>query len=240
MRLLPRSTSVSPAAVVPAAPETGARGGVLRPLLLVAIYAAWNYASDVVSARLHTDELGFASPWKLPLVVLGFVFALGGLVGLGSVVWGRTSLRALGWTFENPRRLILVGLLQLGVFLALVVGVYAAFGGLQGVRELAATLVTMPLGRRLYFAVMGSKVAFVEETLFRGDLLRAVESRFGGAAAVVASSAVFAVYHRTLEPVPLAMKFLMGLLFAASALRTRSLLPSTLAHALLWAIVCDN
>jgi membrane protease YdiL (CAAX protease family) len=222
-----------------AAPSSS-RGGVLRPLFLVALYAGWNYASDVVSDRLHTDELGFASPWKLPLIVLGFVFALGGLTALGSVVWGRTSLRALGWRFENPRRLVLVGLVQLALFVALVVAVYAIIGGASGVRSLAATLVTMPLGRRLYFAVMGTKVAFVEETLFRGDLLLSIERRFGTTAAVLGSSAVFALYHRTLDPVPLVMKMLLGLLFAASAVRTRSLLPSTLAHALLWAIVCDN
>jgi membrane protease YdiL (CAAX protease family) len=213
---------------------------IVRPLLLVVAYAAWNHGSDIVSDRLHTDTLGFASPWKLPLIALGFAFGIGGLIGLGCVVWGRQSLHSLGWTFANPRRLVLVGLGQTALFIALVVAVYGVLGGRQGIRELAVTLVTMPLGRRLYFAVMGTKVAFIEETLFRGDLLRSLQSRLGTSAAVLLSSAVFAIYHRTLEPVPLAMKFVMGLLFAAAAVRARSLVPSTLAHSLLWAIVCDN
>jgi membrane protease YdiL (CAAX protease family) len=87
---------------------------------------------------------------------------------------------------------------------------------------------------------MGAKVAFVEETLFRGDLLASLRRRMGTNAAIVVSSAVFAIFHRTLEPVPLVMKFLMGALFAIATTRTRSLVPAALAHALLWAIVADN
>jgi hypothetical protein len=32
----------------------------------------------------------------------------------------------------------------------------------------------------------------------------------------------------------------MGVLFVIAATRTRSLLPSTIAHGLLWAIMCDT
>jgi membrane protease YdiL (CAAX protease family) len=216
------------------------RGGVARPLLLVAALAAWNYASDVLSERLQTDTLGFASPWKLPLILLGTAFTCGVLIGLGSIVWGRTSLRGLGWTFADARRLVGVGLGLTALFIAMIVAVYAILGGWSGVRELGHAIATLPVGRRVWFTVMGAKVAFVEETLFRGDLLESLRRRMGTNAAIVVSSAVFAIFHRTLEPVPLVMKFLMGVLFAIATTRTRSLVPAALAHALLWAIVADN
>jgi membrane protease YdiL (CAAX protease family) len=216
------------------------RGGVARPLLLIAAFTAWNYASDVLSDRLQTDTLGWASPWKLPLVALGIAFQCGALVGLGCVVWGRTSLRGLGWTAAEPRRLVGIGLAVTALFIAMIVAVYGIFGGWGGVRELGHAIATLPIGRRVWFTVMGAKVAFVEETLFRGDLLKALTARMGTTAGIVVSSIVFAFFHRTLEPVPLVMKFFMGVMFAVSAAKTGSLVPGALAHWLLWAIVADN
>jgi membrane protease YdiL (CAAX protease family) len=88
--------------------------------------------------------------------------------------------------------------------------------------------------------VSGVKIAFFEESLFRGDLLRSLAARTGPWVAMLVSSAVFALYHRTLAPLPLFLKFAMGMVWAASASRTHSLVPSALSHALLWAIIADN
>jgi len=213
---------------------------VIRPLLLVALFADWNQLSDVLSDRLGLDAPGFASPWKIPLTALGLVVQFGGIVWLGSVVWGRSSLRGLGWTFASATRLVVEGLALTVVLVGLVYAVYAAMEGAEGVHELTQAIATLPLGRRVFFTVMGARNAFVEETLFRGDLLGALEKRWGKVAGVLLSSVVFALYHRTLTPVPLAMKFVTGALYAVATVRARSLVPAAIGHWLLWAIVADN
>lgn len=215
-------------------------GPIARALFLVVVVTAWNYASDRLSdwAILKTES--FSSPLKFPLIALGTLITCGGVVGLGSVVWGQRSLRELGWTFARPLRLVLVAVVQTAAILALIVLAYGLFGGPAGIRQLGQAVMSIPIGQRLFFAVMGVRNAFFEETLFRGDLQGALGRRMGALPAVLLSSAVFALYHRTLAPVPLAMKFLTGLVFALGVVRTRSLVPSALAHALVWAIVCDN
>jgi membrane protease YdiL (CAAX protease family) len=210
-----------------------------RALCLVAVATVWNYASDRIADHLGVETESFASPWKFPLVALGTTITCAGIVGLGTLVWGRTSLRDLGWTLSNPRRLVFIGLLQAAAIVGMIVAIYAVFGGLSGVRELGHDLASLSFGQRAFFALMGVKNAFFEESLFRGDLIRSLARRMSTTAAVIVSSAVFALYHRTLDPVPLLMKFAMGVLFALSATRTRSLVPSALSHALVWAIMCN-
>jgi membrane protease YdiL (CAAX protease family) len=214
-------------------PPNTSSGSIARALFLVVAVTAWNYASDRLS-----DWAGVA--WKFPLIALGTLITCGIVVGLGSVVWGKRSLRELGWTFAQPPRLLGVAVVQTAAILALIVAVYGLFGGPAGIRQLAQAVLSIPPGKRLFFAVMGVRNAFFEETLFRGDLQGALGRRMGALPAVLLSSIAFALYHRTLTPVPLAMKFITGLIFAYGVVRTRSLVPSALAHALVWAIVCDN
>jgi membrane protease YdiL (CAAX protease family) len=84
-------------------------------------------------------------------------------------------------------------------------------------------------------------VAFVEETLFRGLLLPAIAQRAGVFAAIVLSSVVFGLYHRSLFPVPLLlMKMALGGYFAVFTVASRSLVPAWIGHSLLWAIAGDN
>jgi membrane protease YdiL (CAAX protease family) len=206
------------------------------------LVVAWNGAADVISDHLGIETGDFASPWKFPMFALGTALTCGLVVGLGVVVWGGTPLRELGWSLAGSswQRLSLIGILQTALLIAMIVGVYGAFGGSSGIHELLHAIASLTVGQRLFFAVAGIKIAFVEESLFRGDLLRSLSRRVRDPAAMVISSAAFAAYHRTLAPVPLLMKFAMGMIWALSATRTRSLLPSALSHALLWAIVADN
>jgi membrane protease YdiL (CAAX protease family) len=224
------------------AAEDNGRGprGTARSLALVAALTAWNYASDQWSDRLGIETDSFASPWKMPMILVGTTLTLGGIVGLGSLVWGRTTLLGLGWTFREPWRWVIVGLAQTALIVGVIFAVVGVIGGTDAVRGLGEAVTSTSPGMRAFFAVMGVRNALLEESLFRGDLLRTLEPRLGSAGAVVASSAVFAAYHRTIAPVPLFMKFIMGLVFAASASRTRSLVPSAIAHALVWAVLCDN
>ncbi len=70
--------------------------------------------------------------------------------------------------------------------------------------------------------------AVCEEVLFRGALLRGLASRIHPAAALLISSAMFSVYH--FKPVQMLPTFTLGLVLGALALRTGSILPSTIAH----------
>jgi membrane protease YdiL (CAAX protease family) len=219
-------------------PRSGA--DIARALVLITLVTGWNLTSDVIADWLGIETESFASPWKFPLILVGTAITCGGVVGLGSVVWGHSSLRGLGWTFASPRRLIQVGLVQASVCIGMVFLVVGAIGGVAGIEELGKAIRSLSLAQRIFFLVMGVKIAFLEETLFRGDLLLALRSRIGPLAAIVVSSIVFALYHRTLAPLPLFMRFAMGAVFAIGATTTGSLVAPALAHALVWAIVANN
>jgi membrane protease YdiL (CAAX protease family) len=208
---------------------------IARSLFLVGLLMAWNAAGDRISDRLGIETESFASPWKFPLIALGTAITCVGIVGGGVVLWGNISLRELGWTRPTVGEVVL-GLAQTAICCAMIVAVYVAFGALA---ELGKMMTSLTLGQRVFFATMGIRNAFVEESLFRGDLFRGIDARFGTIAAVILSSVAFALFHRTLSPIPLAMKFAMGIVFALGVARTRSLIPSGLAHAVVWAIMAN-
>ena len=204
---------------------------IARALLVVAVLAAWNAHSGALARAFQLRGL--------PIRALDLLVYLG-VVAVGCVWLGKRSLPELGWRFSGFWRLLAAGLLQTALLVGLVFLVYAALGGLAGVRGLATAIATMPLSERTAYLVLGVKVAFVEETVFRGDLLGRLSERSGVFVGVVLSSLVFALYHRTLAPVPFAMKAVLGVVFALFTLRTRSLLPSAIGHWWLWVIVGDN
>jgi membrane protease YdiL (CAAX protease family) len=72
--------------------------------------------------------------------------------------------------------------------------------------------------------------AICEETLCRGVLARAFFPRFGMRGAVVISAALFALLH--LSPYRFVPTFLLGLSLGWVALRTSSIVPSMIIHAL--------
>jgi hypothetical protein len=138
---------------------------VARVLTLVALYMLWNASSDWLYEALHVDS--FASPWKLPLILLGALVTLGGIVGLGCVVWGKASLRELGWQLDaGLTRLVALGLALTIFEVGLVFCAYAYSAGSKGVTELAAALQSIDASERIFYFVMGAKVALAEETLF--------------------------------------------------------------------------
>jgi len=96
------------------------------------------------------------------------------------------------------------------------------------------------LGLVLFFLVLALLVGFVEETYFRGMILRALHTR-GPWQAVIISSLLFAIAHplnllvganlaATLMQV--AWAFALGMMYAALALRTQTILPLIVTHAL--------
>jgi membrane protease YdiL (CAAX protease family) len=132
------------------------------------------------------------------------------------------------------------GLGLTALLVAMVFAAYLGLAGSAGVVSLAKAIWSMPWDERVVYLILGSKVAFVEETLFRGDLLGRLSSKWGMVAGIVISSVLFALFHRTLAPTPLAMKFVIGVLFSVSTIKSQSLVPSAIAHWLLWVIVGNN
>lgn len=214
---------------------------VWKALALVVAFAAWNALSDVVYERLGLDASSRADPLRIALIAAGILVTCGGVVGLGCVVWAGRPLASLGWRAPHPVRLVALGLALTALLFAGVLGIVALLGGRPAVEQFAAAVVGMPASERLFFTIMGAKVAFAEETVFRGLLLSSLTTRLGPVAAVVLTSVVFGLYHRAVFPVPLLlMKMALGLLLGAFTLASRSLVPSWMAHSLLWAVAGDN
>lgn len=72
--------------------------------------------------------------------------------------------------------------------------------------------------------------ALAEETLFRGWVLRGLRSEMSGVAAILLSSVIFGVFH--MEPERIAFTAALGAGLGFLALRTGSLWPGVVAHAL--------
>lgn len=154
------------------------------------------------------------------------VESLAYLVGVVALTWAfchfvdRTSLRSLGlqrqgWTTRLGAGLGLGMLLQLLIFLALVIA-----GWLTAERapwqplEFAVSLVAWTV------------ISFNEELAFRGYIMQRLSVAWGMAAAVVASSVVFALIHAlnpNVQPLAMVSLFVAGLFLACGYLVTRSL-----------------
>ena len=70
---------------------------------------------------------------------------------------------------------------------------------------------------------------FAEELLFRGFILGMLIKRYSDTQAIVISSAIFAIAH---EPIAMGLAFGGGLLYGWARIRTGSVLPGMLAHAI--------
>ncbi len=93
-----------------------------------------------------------------------------------------------------------------------------------------------PPGERVVFFCIGLQAALTEETLFRGNLLPALERRLPGWAAVLVSAAVFAVYHLNPQPAGLLTKLGFGVVFACAKRFGGSLVAPAVAHAVFWVL----
>ena len=76
--------------------------------------------------------------------------------------------------------------------------------------------------------LMAISPAVCEETLFRGPILRGLGTRLGPMAAIVATAALFGLFH--LDIYRLIPATLLGILLGYLANQSRSIVPSMLAH----------
>jgi membrane protease YdiL (CAAX protease family) len=103
-------------------------------------------------------------------------------------------------------------------------------------QDLGAALTAPAWSQRAVFLAIGLQAAFVEESLFRGNLLPALARRMPAPVALVVTSGVFAVYHLNLAPIALLSKTLLGVLYGSLRGRDGSLVAPAIAHAAIWAL----
>jgi membrane protease YdiL (CAAX protease family) len=187
--------------------------------------AAWATAALGVRPMLIASELALAAPALVALAVPRWRASLG--VRPVSAVAVGLALASGGALWAAS-----LGLLELQ---------YAVWapppGYLQQFQRLHEMLRPRgPADAALSLAAISIAPAVCEELLFRGFVLQALRGPLGTAAAVALSTAFFAVIHLdfsgsgpTLYRVPFA--FAVGVGFALLRLRSGSLLPAMVAHA---------
>ncbi len=165
----------------------------------------------------------YATSW----VGLWALAALAAAATLGSgeplrrlgLVWPEARL-AVGWTVA----LVLAG--------ALVVAVWHAAGHREG--RITRFLLPRSVGERAHFVWLGVTAGVTEEVVFRGFLVRAVESAAGSTWVGVAVAAiVFGLAHRYQGPSGAVRAGVLGAVLALPLVVTGSVVPAILAHAAL-------
>lgn len=178
-----------------------------------------------MSQFLRNREVSHQDVWRWP-------------AGVGASANGKNW-----WHDDGSGRGMLARLLPLGALGGLVLGLFAMgyMAALQHIPAIAEILrksqeqmANIP-NLRISFAVMAVGFApFAEEYLFRGLLYRALDREWGGWRAVAGSAAFFAIYHRPLSWVPVA---LLGATNALLFKKTGRLAPAVVLHMVYNAVV---
>ena len=101
---------------------------------------------------------------------------------------------------------------------------------MQWMSEQIRILGEKPATAILLFAGLAAAPAICEELLFRGVVLTALRDRFRPKTGVIISSLLFSVYH--LNPAQMPTAFVLGLILGWLTLRSGSIWPAILVHAL--------
>ncbi len=174
--------------------------------------------------------------------VTSFLFVAGGafygivfLVWLGSVKFQKQTWRELGWNFDGLGRTVVVGLVGGAIAVGFTLGLLAVLG--VSASEIAGGLTEPTWSKRLLLGCIGAQVGVIEESLFRGNLTKALEKRMPFWPAWVLQAALFSVYHLNFRPPALIGKFACGLIYGGARKVSGSLLGAAIAHFLTWFIV---
>jgi membrane protease YdiL (CAAX protease family) len=150
------------------------------------------------------------------------------IVGVIAYARGRgISLAQLGLRRPRARYLAGAALLGIGVWYltALLVVVIQPPGDTAELEQLVEQTPLVPT-----LAALALFPPAAEELLFRGVLVRSLAPRLGAPLAVVVGAAVFGVYH--LFPPQMVSTFALGLVLGFVTLRSRSIVPAMITHAL--------
>ncbi|MFN8532928.1 MAG: type II CAAX endopeptidase family protein [Dehalococcoidia bacterium] len=176
-----------------------------------------------------TNTAPFARPVSLGAILL---YELGFLAIAVGFAHRRGGLAALGFRRFAPEMLLAVfGLLVTGFVIQIGYGLLLQALGLgqENPQRLDLLVGNSPLS--LAFALLSASVVapIAEETFFRGLVLQGLNGRLGQVAAVLVSSALFALSH--LVPQVLPPIFLLGVFLALLRIWSGSLWPSIALHA---------
>ncbi len=228
--------------LVPAAASSTARwpvGGGARlahALLLVALLAMTRVVGFLLLARITgRADLGVVEGWTFVALLAGSVLSLGGVIGLGLLVWGRVSLAELGWKAERLGPDLLRGAVGGAVCCGIVLLVSMSHGATAA--ETLQAWWEVPFLERLLGMLIGVEAALTEETLFRGDLQPTVQRMLGRGAGLLLTAVLFALYHLRFGLWGLLGKTAFGLVFGLLRDRTGRLVSPAVAHWISWTVL---
>jgi len=213
---------------------SGAR--LAHALLLVVLLAMTRVVGFLLLARITgRGDLGVINGWTFAALLAASVLSLGGVIGLGLLVWGRVSLAELGWRAERIGPDLLRGALGGAACCGIVLLISMSRGAtatetLQGWWE-------VPFLERLLGMLIGVEAALTEETLFRGDLQPTVQRILGRGAGQILTAVLFALYHLQFGLWGLLGKTAFGLVFGLLRDRTGRLVSPAVAHWISWTVL---
>ncbi|MGP9612475.1 lysostaphin resistance A-like protein [Brachybacterium sp. AOP42-B2-9] len=203
-----------PAAPLPAARPSAAHGGRRRGLqLLLGVVVFLAAEMTVVTVGGLT-----ASPWMLLLgACAGAAVALGGYLLIVGLIGGRPGLGLRG---RGKLAELAAGLVLGTALLTLAVGLIALLGGYRVTGISASPQLLAPLA-------VGIGAGVIEEIVFRGILLRVLESWWGSWVALAITSLLFGLIHLMNPGASILTALLLvveaGVLLGAAYLLTRRL-----------------
>jgi membrane protease YdiL (CAAX protease family) len=218
--------------------ERAAASHASLPMILASLAVAAVVANVVGLAFLlatgRAGESGAPSPLVIVASIVPLDLSLLGVLYLRIVRPGVLAWRDLGLTTE---RLALRAAQGFGCWLLLLAAVVTinallqSLGIAQTQRQLFLGIRSASLAELLALTLAGGVLApVVEEAFFRGYVFTAYLRAHGRLVAYLVSAGLFSLVHLNLEGVP--AFFVAGLVFALALDRTRSLVPSIVAHGL--------
>jgi len=213
---------------------TGAR--LAHALLLVALLALTRVVGFVLLARVTgRGDLEVIDGWTFGALLGASVLSLGGVVGLGLVVWGRISLASLGWRADRLGPDVVQGVVG-GIVCCGIVLLVSMSRGATAAETLYGWWQVSFL-ERLLCVLIGIEAALTEETLFRGNLQPTLQRTLARGAGLLLTAVLFALYHLRFEFWGLLGKTAFGLVFGLLRDRTGRLVSPAVAHWLTWAVL---
>jgi uncharacterized protein len=204
----------------PSEPRTGHQlyhGAPLTPARAIALTAA--AVATLYAVQLATYRAGLISSVLSDITVIALV--------LGFARKKRLSLAQLGIARTTPR--FIAAAVLLGISAWYVTMFFVVLINPPGdTSKLEKVVQDTPFVPALFALTI--MPALAEELVFRGVLARSLAGRLRPTFAIALSAAVFGAYH--LIPAQMLTTFLLGLVLGYVTLRSRSIIPSIIVHAL--------
>ncbi len=236
-----RGLSQSPVPLLPPgrwAPGSAARLVHALGLVLFQILLNGVAFRVIAPAVLGGDDFDFRGSIA-EFIVVGVLAttSMGINVGLALCVVGHITPKELGWSTQDWTKDAAAGLFGFGLCALALFALAAIESGRDGPSEVLRSMASYTLAQRLLFLSIGLSAAAYEESLFRGYLQPELTRRVGTIAGVIATAAIFALYHLRFGPSALGGKLAVGLVLGGLRVTRSSLAAPAIAHALLWAVI---